>query len=205
MKGVKIVPKKGRGRPAKTFTKQRTIGLQVRKEYTRENIETFKKKHLKQILLRNLIKLDLDFKNIVAQEYVIEEEYCKKFQDIPDSVADADVDIFKCYFENEAFKIFQNKVIEKKKLLETEKILYKCGKCGVELSNSVSSVACDLCGTWYHISKGCSVGYDVKKDAKAKKAAAEAKKATKTKKDANVKKNDYEYFWLCSTCTSFTV
>lgn len=70
-------------------------------------------------------------------------------------------------------------------MLENKSLMYECGKCHKSLLDSQESVACDLCGTWFHMSKTCSAGYDPKKDARSKK-------------------KDIEVYWLCQLCKFLT-
>lgn len=119
----------------------------MKKNYTNEDIKSFKKQFLKKILLRRLITADLEFKNIITHEYFMENDYISNLKEIPDSIVDTNLNILRTYFaDDESFNIFKNVVNVKKELLNSGKLFYKYNKCGTELPDSVDSVACDLCG-----------------------------------------------------------
>lgn len=127
-------------------------------------------------MLRRLILDDNDYKNIVSLNFLIDSEYCSKLINIPDCICESDFTILTNYFEQDdqqAFAIFSKKVFEKRELLEDKKLKYKCGQCCKDLSDDEECVACDVCGTWFHISANCSIGYNSKKDNKSKEKGIE--------------------------------
>lgn len=148
--------------------------------------EEAKPEILKLSLLRFLIKNHDHFKNIISKDYLIDEAYIKNvitsLATIPDCYTLNDLSLIKDYFENRAFCFLKNEVKKKEEALDRKTILFSCYGCYEELASDENKVvACSFCGTWFHISKKCSPGYDAKRDRRARN----------------------QLVWTCPTCLKF--